>query len=76
MTDDLIKVITEIRDSMIERHPDAHTQEIAIRAHAYALNRIVDGSATTEKEAKHAFAAFADGFCTGTHVATGIPCTR
>lgn len=72
----MLKAIEEIRDAMLATAKDAHGQEIVLRAFTYAASRIADGTATTEKEAKHSMAAFADGFCTGTHRATGIPCTR
>lgn len=72
----MLEELEKIRDEMLANAHDPHGQEIAVRAFMYARNRIADGSATTLMEAKHAFGAFADGFCTGTHVATGIPCTR
>jgi hypothetical protein len=72
----MLEEIEKIRDSMLAAAHDEHGRELALRAFVYARNRILDGTATTLNEAKHALAAFADGFCTGTHVATGVPCTR
>jgi len=72
----MIEEIEQIRDAMLAQAQDDHTREIALRAYMYAASRIADGSATTVQEAKIAFAAFGDGFCTGFHRGTGIPCTR
>lgn len=69
-----LKVIEDLRDALLAEAGDDHTREIAQRAWQYAFNRVGEGSARTEQEAKLAFAGFADGFCTGTHQANGTTC--
>lgn len=72
----MLNAIEQIRDAILAEAADEHGREIAARAFAYASNRIKDGSATTEQEAKHAMAAFADGFCTGFHRGSGTQCIK
>jgi hypothetical protein len=72
----MFRAIEEILGAMFEDATDEHGRETALRAFTYASNRIKEGSATTEAEAKHAMAAFADGFCTGFHRGSGTPCTK
>lgn len=73
----MIKMLEQLRDAMIANAGgDEHHEEIAVRAFNYASNRVREGHAKTESEARMAMASFADGFCTGFHRGGGTQCTR
>jgi len=75
--DKLIKMLEEFQDAAAgDTNGDEHATEIAMRALNYAVNRVREGHAKTETEAKLAYASFADGFCTGFHRGSGTECTR
>lgn len=73
---DAFNAIVALRDELRAAAKDDHARETVQRAWEYALSRVYEGSAKTEQEAKLAFAAFADGFCTGVHQANGTVCSR
>lgn len=52
---------------LLKEGMSAHDVEKIKRAGTYAWRRIEDGSVNTIELAKSVFAAFADGFCTGSH---------
>lgn len=68
------KFLDEILDGILAGARSDHDKETAMRGHNYAVRRVMLGMATTEAEAKLAFAAFADGFCTGFSVGSGKLC--
>lgn len=74
--DEALRAAEDVRAKMLETAKDEHGVETIERAFLYASRRIEEGSVTTAMGAKSAFAAFADGFCTGFHRGSGTACTR
>lgn len=72
----MIMMLEQLRDKMLADAADDHQKELIMRGFHYAVNRVRDGHAKTEEEAKMALASFADGFCTGFHRGNGSKCSR
>lgn len=70
----ILEMLKQLRDEGLRRAKGGHQRETHERAFAYASNRVVQGHVKSPAEARTAFAAFADGFCTGVHRANGTKC--
>lgn len=65
----------EFRDEMMEKFgSDPYQAEKVERSFVYVMRRIEDGVPLSPLAVRAVMGAFADGFCTGYHRATGTPC--